>query len=132
MGVTKISKIIAGDTRNEKELKELWQKRAKQNLMTNGHKAFGEPGCPTCGYPTEYGLTVTGRRAWFCTNGKCRFFDTAVVAVVAGITDTLEHYRNKLWHDRFNEPFKPFDTAFRPSDKPSPTTSHVQWKVRMG
>lgn len=131
-GVTKIAKVIAGETRDKKEIEELWKRRRQQQLMNNGHKVFGEPGCPVCGHPLAYGMTVAIRRAWFCGNPECRFFDTAVVAVYVGTTDNMEHFRNKLWHDRFNEPLRPLRIESKPPEEAPKPVSKVQWKVRMG
>jgi hypothetical protein len=51
--------------------------------------------------PIEMGVTVHGRRAWFCLSWSCRFYDTVVEAWYKGSTDTELHFRRE--YDRRRE-----------------------------
>lgn len=106
MGVSKVAKEIAVAARGD-GMESFWENRRQQNKVVRIRRLedFASPGCPFCGYPSELGSTVTGRRAWFCCNKKCQFFDSAVVSVLIGVTDTLANYKKALWETRMKSPF---------------------------
>ena len=66
-------------------------------------RGFPTPYCPECAMPLDQGVTVAGRRAWFCTKPTCRWLDSAVAPVSYGITDTVDHFRTYLWTRRMME-----------------------------
>lgn len=57
------------------------------------------PHCPGCGMPLDLGRTVYGHRAWFCLSWSCRWYQSAVVGVYYGATDTEANMR-KTWESR--------------------------------
>lgn len=71
--------------------------------MSPGSKDFPTPYCHECGYPLLLGVTIAGRRAWFCTHPPCRWCDSAVEAVYKGWTDNIPNYKRLLWRQRVQQ-----------------------------
>jgi hypothetical protein len=74
--------------------------------MPAGHylqKIYPMPYCPSCGGDLVLGWTMAGRRAWFCADPRCQWFDLAVAAVYRGQTDNLAHFRELLWRRRMRD-----------------------------
>lgn len=134
-GVTKIAKELAAETRNDHQLEQFWANRRQQNSVIRSARRvedFASPGCPSCGYPSELGHTATGRKAWFCNNMKCQFFDTAVVSVIMGVTDTVENYKKLLWKNRMNTPFYQVHQDTQIKRNATGQLLTVAWKTEVG